>query len=529
MIETIEGVESLRVINADGNLSIVGASEPPLKLRCERQPLVRRNDAVAELYIRGNAELAVPPGVAVEVLECTGNLELSEFKGNLVLGHVAGRLSAREIGSIAIPGTIDGGCKVEQAEAVKGACIKGDLHAEQVRSVSFDLVAGSAFCVAIAGDVAIEQIGGRCGLEQVGGAVRCHTVGGKLKASALLGDLTVTSVAGKVSIDGAQSVRIGAVGGQVSLRSVSGNVEIPSVGGAARLSGGMAAGKSWQVKTGGRIIVELEPGASVAVDAAARHGRVRLYGVEGDLHFPSRDRLVGTFGAGECKLVLETLGSDIIIERERAHERATAGSPFDWREFGAPFESLVENLGEDIPDMVGEIVGAAGKIVAETGALSSGVVRGVKHGVSHALREVERGINELKREVPEGASDKLSKLGREIRDLVNETLEQHRHNAADRAECAKERLREAVRQMREEMMRGCAAAGQKAGRAEAPGGQSKETAAGGEPSHPATDDQVLKVLAAVRAGEIEPADADDMIRALMEAEGSAPGAKPAAG
>ncbi len=571
MIEgNLDGIEMLRVIRVAGNLSITGieAAAGPLRIMSDHEPDLRREGATAEVNFDGNAELSIAPGVAVEVIECAGHLEVEDFTGSLNLHRVAGHFSANNAGSIAIRGNIEGRCYVEGAGAIAGKCVKGDLFVEKARSVSFDLVAGNVTCIEVSGEVTIEQIGGRFSVQGIEGDVRAatvggkveaerahslkvETVGGKLRALKIAGGVTVATIGGKASIDGAGSVAIATVGGQLSLRGIAGDVEVAQVGGAARLGGDFAAGSNWRVRSGGRMLAELASNSSVALEAVARHGRVRVYGIDGEMRFDGRDRLSARFGAGECKLALETSGSDIIVEGEDARGRAGASARFRWRDIGAPFETLAENLGEEIPEMVAGIVGAAGRIVAETGSLSGGFVRGVSRSVAEAMREVEREIGDLKREVPEQTAEKLAKLGEQIHRLVNEALDQRRSRSRADAERIRERIREEAIRMRE-AVREARRARTAARSARTPAAETENDLReqvrpqGSQPAQPqpaetaadaadpdatrrlVPDQEILRILASVKAGELDPEEADDLIRTLLEVEGAERSAKPLA-
>ncbi len=570
MIEgSLDGIEVLRVIRAAGNLSITGleAAAGPLRIICDHEPDLRRDGAAAEVSFDADAELAIAPGVAVEVMECAGHLEVEDFTGSLNLYRVAGHFSANNVGPITIRGNVEGRCYVAGAGAIAGKCVKGDLFVEKARSVSFDLVAGNATCIEVAGEVAIEQIGGRFSVQEIEGDVRAatvggkveaerahslkvDTVGGKLRALRIAGGVTVATIGGKASIDGAGSVTIATVGGQLSLRAVTGAVEVAQVGGAARLGGDFAGGSNWRVRSGGRMLVELASSSSVALEAVARQGRVRVYGIEGELRFNGRDRLSARFGAGDCKLAIETSGSDIIVEGEDVRGRAGASARFRWRDIGAPFETLAENLGEEIPEMVAGIVGAAGRIVAETGSFSGGIVRGVTRSVGEAMREVEREIGDLKHEVPEHTAEKLSRLGEQIRSLVNEALDQRRSRSRADAERIRQRIREEALRMREAVRearraraaaRSARTAGTPDDAGERPRSRAPEQPADAQPSQTAApagdpnatrrlvpDQEILRILASVKAGEIDPEEADELIRTLLEVEGAERSSKPGA-
>ena len=65
------------------------------------------------------------------------------------------------------------------------------------------------------------------------------------------------------------------------------------------------------------------------------------------------------------------------------------------------------------------------------------------------MREVEREIGDLKHEVPEHTAEKLSRLGEQIRGLVNEALDQRRSRSRADAERIRQRIREEALRMRE--------------------------------------------------------------------------------
>src|ERR1700680_1824690 len=135
MSDDLDGIESLRIMRAAGNLTIVGVEAFPVRISADHEPDVRRTGHAGEVYFDGNAELGLPPGVAVEVVECAGHLEVEEFTGHLTLNRVAGHFSASKVGAIAIRGNIEGRCYIESAGAIAGRCVKGDLFVEAAQSV----------------------------------------------------------------------------------------------------------------------------------------------------------------------------------------------------------------------------------------------------------------------------------------------------------------------------------------------------------------------------------------------------------
>jgi len=86
------------------------AGEENIRTPIARAPHRRRDvlDAVAS-----NAEIAIAAGVAIEILDCAGNLDIEDCTAPITLGRIRGNLRTRRIGSIAIRGEIDGNLALE--------------------------------------------------------------------------------------------------------------------------------------------------------------------------------------------------------------------------------------------------------------------------------------------------------------------------------------------------------------------------------------------------------------------------------
>ncbi len=64
-ITTLEGVESIRILRAAGNLKISGADRSAVEIDTNTAPQLTRDAGVAEVTLRDNATVAVPAGVTV--------------------------------------------------------------------------------------------------------------------------------------------------------------------------------------------------------------------------------------------------------------------------------------------------------------------------------------------------------------------------------------------------------------------------------------------------------------------------------
>ena len=388
------------------------------------------------------------------------------------------------------------------------------------------------------------MIGGHLEIEDAA-HVEAGVVGGRVRASNLSGGLQIGKIGGKLAADAvAGEVAVGFVGGNARIARVAGSLNLEDVGGAVELAGPFPADKAWNVRSRGRVNIEVDAGASLELDASAGWGRIRTYGIDATaLKWLGRNHVHGPVGpepaaGARTKIGVETRGADVIIASAEARERDFSGRGHRSRagdSFSAPFEDFVDDLGGEIPAFVRSVLDAAGQFVAESGGLSSGIVRevtrDVKRNVSEGLREVERAIADIEERVPGNVGDRLSKLGKEIGDLVANAV---RGGSRDARNEMRERVRQAAREMRDKI-RDAARDVRKRAPEEAGGTtqSNSQSTTQSEAAKPASssqsaqfrpgateklsrDDAILEILAAVKDGRLEPDEADDLINAWME-------------
>jgi hypothetical protein len=561
-ISTLDGVESIRILRAAGNLKIIGTDRAAIEIDSGTAPRVAINAGVAEVTLRGNAIVAVPKGVTVEVEDLSGNLDLADLATPFVVTRVRGNLHALRVGAISMRDTVSGNVSIKEAGAIDGLKIRGALSVESAGAITFSHVAGSFDCRAIDGEVAIEKIAGSANLlgvhapfiaRVIGGHleiedaahVEAGVVGGRVRASNLSGGLQIGKVGGKLAADTVVGeVAAGFVGGNARLSRVGGSLNLEEVGGAVDLSGPFPLDKTWSVHSRGRINIEVDATASLELDASAGWGRIRTYGIDAAaLKWLDRNHVHGPVGpepaaGARTKIAVETRGADVIIASADARERDFSGRGYRSRAsdaFAAPFEDFVDDLGGEIPAFVRSVLDAAGQFVAESGGLSSGIVRevtrDVKRSVSEGLREVERAISEIEEHVPEDVGARLSKLGKEIGELVSQAV---RGGSREARTEMRERVREAAREMRDKIREAArdvrsrphdqsgsttqsSSQSTTQSDAEKPSSTSKSAQfRPGATEKLSRDDAILEILAAVKDGRLEPDEADDLINAWME-------------
>jgi hypothetical protein len=574
-ISTLEAVESLHILRAPGNLKITGADRSAVEIDTNLAPEIARDGGAAEVTLGDNATIAVPAGVTVEIEDLAGNLDVSDLATPFVVKRVRGNLHARRMGAIAIRDTVSGNVSIKQAGSIEGLKVRGALAVESAHAITFSLVAGGFDCRAIDGEVAIEKIAGGARLLGLGGPfiarivgghleiedakhVEAGVVGGKVRAANLSGAVRIGKIGGKLVADSVGGeIAVGFVGGSARIGRVGGALNLEDVGGAVYLAGPFPADKTWSVRSGGRVNVEVDAGASLELDASAQWGRIRTYGVDAaGLEWLGRDHVHGPIGpdpasGARMKLAVETRGADVIVAIADARERDFSGRGYRSRmggAFSAPLEDLADQLGGEIPAFVRSVLDAAGHFVAESGGMSSTIVRevtrDVKRSVSDGLREVERAISEIEASVPGDVGGRLSKLGKEIGDLVADAV---RGGSREARHEMRQRVRQAAREMRGKIREAARnvrnrSHGQPGGTAhptaESAAGSTTQSNTQSDTEKPATDSQspkftagateklgrddaILEILAAVKDGRLEPDEADDLINAWMEVSGGA--------
>src|ERR1700687_1581255 len=153
---TLEGIESIRVIRADGNLKVSSAPDvhhAPIQASIPAE--ITRIGGVAEVIVRANAVIAIPSGVTIEVEEPGGNLEVSDLATPIAVKRVRGNLDAHRIGSIAIREAVSGNVSINGANSIEGYKVRGSLTVESAHDVTFSHVAGHFQCRNIDGAVAV--------------------------------------------------------------------------------------------------------------------------------------------------------------------------------------------------------------------------------------------------------------------------------------------------------------------------------------------------------------------------------------
>jgi len=144
-------------------------------------------------------------------------------------------------------------------------------------------------------------------LETSNGAIALEDVKGDFEATTSNGEVEIDT------IDGSAFVRTS--NGRVTVKEAKGEFNIKTSNGSVSFSGEMTPGGSNRlVTTNGRVEVELAGTPSLNLDASTSNGEVKHPGVAILATKTDADHLIGTIGAGEAELYIETSNGDVTIQ-----------------------------------------------------------------------------------------------------------------------------------------------------------------------------------------------------------------------
>ncbi|MGH7865547.1 MAG: hypothetical protein ACREQB_11180, partial [Candidatus Binataceae bacterium] len=271
-----------------------------------------------------------------------------------------------------------------------------------------------------------------------------------------------------------------------------------------------------------------------------RWGKIRAIGAEpSDLKWTRQNRLEGSIGlksagAQPAKLEIETTDGDIMLigagaEREDYDYCRSRRAGRFGRRFAEQFGEFARDWSEGIPDFMTEVTGAVRKFVAESGIQSAqavgGVADDVREGVSEVMKDIERALAEVRGKVPNEVAQTLAKLGRDLGDAAARAVKSARGSSQEVKREMRAKVRQAAREMSDAIREAAARARRSAQESNEFDDEGREygatASAGGSEgaaAHNPREEQIIKILAAVRAGEIEVEEADDLIRAWFDVD-----------
>jgi len=144
-------------------------------------------------------------------------------------------------------------------------------------------------------------------LETSNGAIALEDVKGDFEATTSNGEVEIDT------IDGSAFVRTS--NGEVAVQEAKGEFNIKTSNGSVSFSGEMTPGGSNRLVTSNNSIeIELTGTPSLNLDASTSNGEVKHPGVAILATKTDADHLIGTIGAGEADLYIETSNGDVVIK-----------------------------------------------------------------------------------------------------------------------------------------------------------------------------------------------------------------------
>jgi DUF4097 and DUF4098 domain-containing protein YvlB len=170
----------------------------------------------------------------------------------------------------------------------------------------------------------VEGVDGRIEFSSIDGDLRVRGGSGRIDARAINGDVVIEDAQGEIhAVSAAQDVRITNATGDVFVEAIAGRVllenvrservEATAVGGEIRFVGAlMDGGDYYFANHGGRILLELAPGANAVVSTSTFTSPIRI-DYEGAPESMERGRQEFTLGSGSAQVEIESYAGPITI------------------------------------------------------------------------------------------------------------------------------------------------------------------------------------------------------------------------
>ncbi len=157
------------------------------------------------------------------------------------------------------------------------------------------------------GEISVQGTTGGGILDTSNGTIRLEQVEGDFEAGTSNGAVDIQTIKGSASVKTSN--------GRVALQDGTGEFNVRTSNGAIVFSGELTPGGSNRLVTSnGRIEVELQGVPSVTIDASTSNGEIKHPDVAILATQTDSDHLVGTIGAGQADLFIETSNGDVVIE-----------------------------------------------------------------------------------------------------------------------------------------------------------------------------------------------------------------------
>lgn len=308
-IEVQEG-EILTLAKLLGHASIAVWDEPDVLIKLpageESQVTVEQAEKGPSVSARVHCEVRVPAGLAVQVGEAKGHLQVKGISS----------LNAEQV---------RGNLKLSDVDEAKLAEVYGGLQAKGSKSVS---VAGTIFGstgLKNVGQAEMQNVRGNLVVKSVG-RLQGSRIGGNLIAKDVEGSLNVDQVGGNATLKNISAeTKLGKVAGNLTGKNLVGGAKVPTIGGNLVLGGEIGQGRSYQFSARGNAVLGLSEETNAHLTLTARGKFILSTPLTGEVR--EGRTLSGTLGDGGAEIAVEAggnvvLGGDVGVKIEIGPELA---------------------------------------------------------------------------------------------------------------------------------------------------------------------------------------------------------------
>lgn len=306
----VQAGEILTLAKLLGHASIAVWDEPDVLIKLpageESQVTVEQAEKGPSVSVRVHCEVRVPAGLAVQVGEAKGHLQVKGISS----------LNAEQV---------RGNLKLSDVDEAKLAEVYGGLQTKESKAVS---VAGTIFgstSLKNVGQAEMQNVRGNLVVKSVG-RLQGSRIGGNLIAKDVEGSLNVDQVGGNATLKNISAeAKLGKVAGNLTGKNLVGGAKVPTIGGNLVLGGEIGQGRSYQFSARGNAVLGLSEETNAHLTLTARGKFILSTPLTGEVR--EGRTLSGTLGDGGAEIAVEAggnvvLGGDVGVKIEIGPELA---------------------------------------------------------------------------------------------------------------------------------------------------------------------------------------------------------------
>jgi len=299
----------IKIESVGGDVSVVGWDGADLLIKGDDDEIrFEQTGEAVSVFSSDDLSLRVPRNASLEFTMVGGDASIRGVMGGCEFKEVAGDLSVRDAGSIALD-TIHGDFSLNSA--------KGSLYVKNSH-----------------GDMSLRDLDGNVTIESISDDLSIRAVRGNLYVKNSHGDISIHDVSGDVVID--------SVADDLALRGARGDIRV-NVGEDVVVYLEPKADCEYSIHAGDDILLVLPKNANATLTMRGDEIFMDWQGIEND---DATERVV-TLGDGSAKITLNAGGEVRISNRADAGDSADefgnfAGLNFDWSGFGEKISRQVE-------------------------------------------------------------------------------------------------------------------------------------------------------------------------------------------